>query len=101
MRLLVESKKSYLAKTWQPLLPLNEYTESLGDDNNFETAFKGEYGDNLLLDYSNQQVFLDHKKIAAQKISVTEVTDTMTDFMININGVAETVTKTALSNTLF
>lgn len=34
--------RQYLAQSWQPLLPLNQYTESLADDNVFEAPFKGE-----------------------------------------------------------
>ncbi|MCE1163813.1 MAG: alkaline phosphatase family protein [Bacteroidetes bacterium] len=32
----------YLNTVWNTLLPINEYTESLPDDNNFEEKFKGE-----------------------------------------------------------
>ncbi len=34
--------RRYLAQSWQPLLPLAHYTESLADDNVFEAPFKGE-----------------------------------------------------------
>ncbi len=32
---------SYLEKTWNPLLPIDQYQESLPDKNIYETAFKG------------------------------------------------------------
>lgn len=66
-----------------------------------EKFLQEKYGENLLLDYSNQQVFLDHKKIANLKLSVAEVANTLTDFLLTINGVAQTVTKTALENSSF
>ena len=33
---------SYLSKEWHTLLPINTYTESLADDNEYEIAYKGE-----------------------------------------------------------
>jgi predicted AlkP superfamily pyrophosphatase or phosphodiesterase len=33
---------AYLAKPWTTLLPIEQYTESIADDNNFETILKGE-----------------------------------------------------------
>ena len=32
----------YLKETWSPLLPLDNYTESLPDNNKYETGFKGQ-----------------------------------------------------------
>jgi arylsulfatase A-like enzyme len=62
---------------------------------------ENKYADDLLLDYSNQQIFLDSKKIVAQKLLVTEVAETVADFMLNINGVAGTITKNALNSGSF
>lgn len=59
------------------------------------------YGQNLLLDYSNQQVFLDYKKIASLELSATEVTDTVADFLMSFNGVAATVNKNVLNSSSF
>lgn len=33
---------SYLSNSWETLLPINEYTESIADNNSFEGTFKGE-----------------------------------------------------------
>lgn len=59
------------------------------------------YGENLLSDYSNQQVFFNHQKIASLKLSESEVTDTAADFLMNFNGIAATVSKKALNNASF
>lgn len=32
---------SFLKQNWTPILPIEQYTESLTDDNNYETLFKG------------------------------------------------------------
>jgi len=37
----LQKAKTYLNQTWKPLLPLNLYTESLADQNTYETPFKG------------------------------------------------------------
>jgi predicted AlkP superfamily pyrophosphatase or phosphodiesterase len=66
-----------------------------------EKFLTDKYGDNLLLDYSNQQVFLNHGKIAALKLSATEVTDAVADFLLSVPGITGTVTKAALTHTSF
>jgi arylsulfatase A-like enzyme len=66
-----------------------------------EKLFVDKYGSNLLLDYANQQVFLDYKKMAVLKLSSTEVADSVADFLMTVNGVAATVTKTTLSKSSF
>lgn len=37
-----ELAKKYLSKPWNTLLPLDQYTESIADDNRYETLAKGE-----------------------------------------------------------
>lgn len=59
------------------------------------------YGDNVLLVYANQQVFLDQQKIATLKLSSAEVADSVAEFLLSINGVANTVTKATLSKSFF
>ncbi len=59
------------------------------------------YGEDLLLDYSNQQVFFDPKKLAGLKLSKAEVTNTVADFLMTFNGVVATVSKEALNNSFF
>lgn len=66
-----------------------------------EKFLMDKYGDNLLLAYANQQVFLDHKKIAALKLSSPEIADSIAEFLMSINGVANTVTNTILNRTFF
>lgn len=66
-----------------------------------EKFLMDKYGDNLLLAYANQQVFLDPKKIAHLKLSGSEVADNVAEFLMGINGVADTVTKQTLSQNAF
>lgn len=37
-----ELPKKYLSQTWNTLLPIDQYTESIADDNKYETILKGE-----------------------------------------------------------
>jgi predicted AlkP superfamily pyrophosphatase or phosphodiesterase len=37
-----ELAKKYLSQAWNTILPIEQYTESLPDDNKYETLFKGE-----------------------------------------------------------
>lgn len=37
-----ELAKKYLSQPWNTLLPINQYTESVADDNKYEFVFKGE-----------------------------------------------------------
>ena len=66
-----------------------------------EKQFQEKYGENLLLDYSNQQVFLDHKKITRLKLSVAEVANTTADILMAFNGVMATISKDALNSASF
>ncbi|MGQ0827363.1 MAG: alkaline phosphatase PafA [Bacteroidota bacterium] len=59
------------------------------------------YGDTLVLSYSNQQVFLNHKIITDKKLVVQQVEATAAAFLLTQKNVSEVVTATALNNTQF
>jgi predicted AlkP superfamily pyrophosphatase or phosphodiesterase len=48
-----------------------------------------QYGDSLVRNVSNQQVFLNEEKIWSMKLTVDEVEKTLAAYLIKINGVAE------------
>lgn len=66
-----------------------------------ENFLIAQYGENLLLTYTNQQVFLDLKKIADLKLSSSEVGNSVAEFLMNIKGVATTVTQETLNKNFF
>jgi predicted AlkP superfamily pyrophosphatase or phosphodiesterase len=51
-----DKAKQYLAKEWTTLLPINQYTESLPDDNPYEGKFKGE--EKALFPHNLPQIFI-------------------------------------------
>lgn len=55
----------------------------------------------LLRSYSNQQVFLHHAKMAELKLSRTEVENALAEFLLSVQGVANVVTRTALTQGFF
>lgn len=59
------------------------------------------YGDSLVLSYSNQQVFLNHKVIEAKKIYLQQVQEDVASFMMKFNSVSEAITATTMNNTQF
>lgn len=48
-----------------------------------------EFGDSLVLNVSNQQVFLNHKIIQTKKLDVINVQKKAADFLLSIDGIAE------------
>lgn len=59
------------------------------------------YGDTLVLSFSNQQVFLNHKVIDEKKIILQQVQDNVAAFLQNMEGISEVLTATTLNNTSF
>ncbi|MDQ3048482.1 MAG: alkaline phosphatase family protein [Bacteroidota bacterium] len=59
------------------------------------------YGDTLVLSFSNQQVFLDHKKLDEKKLVPQQVQEDVALFLQKFKGVAEVVTATAMNNVQF
>lgn len=59
------------------------------------------YGDSLVLTYSNQQVFLNHKTIESKKLMLQQVQEDVANFMQKAENVSEVLTATTLNNTQF
>ncbi|MEO6903662.1 MAG: alkaline phosphatase PafA [Bacteroidia bacterium] len=59
------------------------------------------YGDKLVLSFSNQQIFLDHKMIATQKLDLKQVQDEVALFLQNIPEISEAITATTMNNYQF
>jgi predicted AlkP superfamily pyrophosphatase or phosphodiesterase len=56
------------------------------------------YGENLLLSFSNFEVFLDHQLIDQNNLDHEEVQNTVARFMLSLDGVAGALTATALNS---
>jgi predicted AlkP superfamily pyrophosphatase or phosphodiesterase len=66
-----------------------------------EKTLVRKYGDSLLLSYSNDQVFLDHKKIEAKGLKRKDVEDFVVDFMMGFKGVSCCMTESDISATQY
>ena len=68
----------------------------LVDEKQVEKELKGmlfkEYGDSLILDISNQQVFIDHTIVQKNKLVLNEVENKIAYLLLNMDGIAETYT---------
>jgi predicted AlkP superfamily pyrophosphatase or phosphodiesterase len=62
---------------------------------------KKTYGDTLVLSYTNQQVFLDHKVLDEKKLNLQQIQEDVAAFLQKMDGVAEVLTATTLNNTSF
>ncbi len=49
-----------------------------------------QYGDSLVLNVSNQQVFLNHQTIKTKKLELVDVEKKAADFILSIDGISET-----------
>jgi predicted AlkP superfamily pyrophosphatase or phosphodiesterase len=72
----------------------NKIPGGLVDENEIEKRLKeflyAGFGDSLVLNCSNQQVFLDHAKLSDKKIDPIKVQDATAAFLLQQNGIAET-----------
>jgi predicted AlkP superfamily pyrophosphatase or phosphodiesterase len=59
------------------------------------------YGDSLVLSFTNQQVFLNHKVIDSKKIVLQKVQEDVAEFLQQFTDVSETLTATTLNNSQF
>jgi len=59
------------------------------------------YGDSLVLSFTNQQTFLNHKVIDEKKLNLQQVQETTASFLQKMPGVSEVLTATTLNNTAF
>ena len=59
------------------------------------------YGDTMVLSFTNQQVYLNHKVISDKKLQLSQVQENVAAFIQNLEGVSEVITATTLNNTSF
>ncbi len=59
------------------------------------------YGDSLVLSYSNQQVFLNHKIIDDKKLDLVNVQNAVAEYMLKMENVSEVITATVANNSQF
>ncbi len=59
------------------------------------------YGDTLVLSFSNQQVFLNHKSIDSKKLMLSLVEEDVAEFLQQFAEVSEVTTSAALNNSQF
>lgn len=59
------------------------------------------YGDTMVLSFTNQQIYLNHKVISDKKLQVAQVQENAAAFIQNMEGVSEVITATTLNNTSF
>jgi predicted AlkP superfamily pyrophosphatase or phosphodiesterase len=59
------------------------------------------YGDSLVLSYTNQQVFLNHKVMDAKKLMVQQVQEDVASFLQMMPAVSEVITATTMNNNQF
>lgn len=59
------------------------------------------YGDTMVLSFTNQQVYLNHKIISDKKLQLAQVQENAAAFIQNMEGVSEVITATTLNNTSF
>jgi len=59
------------------------------------------FGDTLVLSFSNQQVFLNHKVIDDKKLNLQQVQESVAAFLQNLSAVSEVLTATTLNNSQF
>lgn len=59
------------------------------------------YGDSLVLSYSNQQVFLDHAAMERKKLMPQQVQDDVVNFIMKQDHVSEVVSATTMNNAQF
>lgn len=59
------------------------------------------FGDTLVLSFSNQQIFLNQKLIAEKKLNVQQVEESVASFIQNLPAVSEVLTAVTLNNSQF
>jgi predicted AlkP superfamily pyrophosphatase or phosphodiesterase len=88
---------SYLMDLKVPAGYVNEWKIK----NDLKAYLKDVYGDSLVLSYTNQQVFLNHKVIDEKKLVLQQVQEDAASFIQKMDGVSEVLTATTLNNTSF
>jgi len=83
----------------------NKIPAGLVDENEIEKKLKeylfSNFGDSLVLNCTNQQVFLNHSKIKEKKLDLLYVQRITADFLLEQNGIAETYKSSDLMSQSF
>lgn len=77
------------------------YIDEVALQTSLKVFCKNVYGDSLLLDLENQQVFLNDKKIYEMKLNKSEIEKTLANYLLSFKGVAEAYTSDVLKNESF
>jgi predicted AlkP superfamily pyrophosphatase or phosphodiesterase len=77
-------------------IPAGYFDERILADS-LKKVLKRTYGDSLLLSYSNDQIFLDRKAIAAKNLNKSAIEQFVADYCMKFEGVAATMTATDLN----
>ncbi|MCC7301163.1 MAG: alkaline phosphatase family protein [Bacteroidia bacterium] len=81
-------------------MPGGYYDEKGATDSLKKWSFK-KYGDTLMRNHSNFQIFLDEKKILAKGLSLVQVEEQFAEWILRFKGVTESVTGHQLRSTSF
>ena len=85
---------SYLSDMGIPAGNINsgKFVDSL------KRSFTKKYGDSLILAYENQEFYLDHAVISKKKLDLSEIENTITNYVLTIKGVSGTINTASFSN---
>jgi len=81
-------------------IPAGYINSNRAEDSLKAKLFK-QYGDSIVLSYSNQQVYLNYKIFERKKVNSPALEKMVADFMLTTKGVSSVVTATALKNNYF
>jgi predicted AlkP superfamily pyrophosphatase or phosphodiesterase len=81
-------------------IPAGYFNENKCVDS-LKKVMKAKYGDTLVLNYSNDQVFLDHKAMDKKGLKRMEIENEVADFFMGFKGVEATTTECDLTCTQF
>lgn len=77
------------------------YVNAYAMADSLRAYMKKTYGDTLVLSFSNQQIFLDHKTIDSKKLMLSLVQEDVAYFLSKMKDVSEVLTGTTLNNSQF
>ena len=77
------------------------YVNASGITDTLKKYLTATYGSNFILQYVNQQVYLDHKAIEAKKLKLEDVQNSAAKFLQTLPDVMETLTTCELNKTEF
>jgi predicted AlkP superfamily pyrophosphatase or phosphodiesterase len=77
------------------------YFDSEHPIDSLKKYLSNKYGDTLVLDYSNEQIFLNRIQIEEKKLQLDAVQEDVANFMLRFRGVANSTTSSILNRTEF